>query len=86
MNHKRKPIQEIFGESVFLRYRIYIVLGIGSVLTNIFLAFADLVLFWMEISFLVYHVSVTSDMKWITANFIFPVRKEFKFIHRGQII
>ena len=74
MNHQRNPIQAVFGDSFFLKHRIYIALGIGSILANICLVFADLILFWMEIAFLVYHVSSTSKMNFITANFVFPFR------------
>ena len=74
MNHQSNPIQAVFGDSFFLKHRIYIALGIGSVLANICLVFADLILFWMEIAFLIYHVSSTSNMNFITANFVFPVR------------
>ena len=77
MNLLRKPIQAVFGDSFFLRYRIYIILGMGSMLANICLLFADFILFWMEIAFLIYHISATSTINFMTANFIFPIRKWF---------
>ena len=73
MNHERNPIQAVFGNTLFLKYRIYIALGIGSMLANICLVFADLILFWMEIAFLIYHVAATSKMSFIAANFVFPI-------------
>ena len=75
MKSQSNHIQAVFGDSFFLKHRIYIVLGIGSVFSNICLVFADFILFWMEISFLVYHVAETSDMNYKTANFVFPVRQ-----------
>ena len=77
MNPKRKPIQAVFGDSFFLNYRIYISLGLGSMLANVCLVFADLILFWMEIAFLIYHISATNTMNFMTANFVFPIRQQF---------
>ena len=89
MNHKSKPIQAVFGKSVFLRYRIYVVLGVGSVLINIFLSFIDLILFLMNGIMLFTHLSeyyLDEDDLEKLGNTGFFARKEFEFIYQSNYL
>ena len=84
MNRKSKPIQAVFGESVFLRYRIYIVLGVGSVIIIIFLSFADLILYLMNGFMITTHFSESVGLEKVRIVCVIA-RKEFEFIYRNQI-
>ena len=72
----RTPIQAALKNNIFLSHRLYAVIGIISLLGNIILLFADLTLFWMEISFLICHISISdkdrSHSAFMVDNFIFP--------------
>ena len=72
----RTPIQAALKNNIFLSHRLYAVIGIFSLLGNIILLFTDFTLFWMEISHLIYHISVSDEDKSHSAfmfdNFIFP--------------
>jgi len=72
----RTPIQAALKNNIFLSHRLYAVIGIFSLLGNIILLFTDFTLFWMEISFLIYHISISNPDKshsgFISDNFIFP--------------
>ena len=72
----RTPIQAALKNNIFLSHRLYAVIGIFSLLGNIILLFTDFTLFWMEIAFLIYHISISNPDKshsgFISDNFIFP--------------
>ena len=72
----RTPIQAALKNNIFLSHRLYAVIGIFSLLGNIILLIADFTLFWMETSFLIYHISITNEEQshrdFISDNFIFP--------------